>query len=66
MSVKYEYTITLWCLCRLPEFASKNMTLCPGCRSWFHKPYVGLTDTTQNVVKFKCRECQSKKLAKNK
>ena len=61
-STKLVYTIKLWCLCRLPEFAYKNMVMCPSCNTWFHKPCIGLKDTSQKVLSFKCRKCQITKM----
>ncbi|KAI6662046.1 hypothetical protein LOD99_9633 [Oopsacas minuta] len=58
---KLEYTIELWCICRLPEFAFKNMVNCQVCTQWFHKPCVGLQDITQKVSSFICKSCNSKK-----
>ena len=60
-NLKHEYVIKLWCLCRLPEFAFRNMIMCPECKQWFHKPCVGLEDVTQKVLLFTCKECKNKR-----
>ena len=40
------YTIRLWCLCRLPEYAFDNMVMCDHCKLWFHNPRIGLPDVS--------------------
>ena len=55
------FTIELWCLCRLPEFASKYMIGCDRCKKWFHAPCVNLPDVEQTIT-FTCRMCNIMKM----
>ena len=36
-----QYTISLWCVCRLPTYAFNHMVECPNCQRWYHKPCMG-------------------------
>ena len=34
--IKYEDTISLFCICRLPKFSNSNWVQCSKCKEWFH------------------------------
>ena len=59
---KTNFTIQLWCICRLPSYAFNNMVECEKCKKWFHKPCVGIPDTECVVDVFYCRLCDHVRL----
>ena len=54
LNSEHKFVIRLWCYCRLPSYSYKFMVECQQCKTWFHKPCIGLADVDTQVKVFNC------------
>ena len=51
--IRYEYSIGIYCYCRMPETFSKKMVKCDKCFKWFHLEVC----VDRRWKKWYCRNC---------
>ena len=56
--VKREKTISIYCICRLPESENSPMVQCDTCKQWYHFECLNIsTDTITEECNWSCQKC---------